>query len=74
MYTRLYLSHLNDDGTFTKPFPVPQKDPQHSLKFMFSYNIPEFTIEPVKVSARELAAFIRSNDAQPVNYEQKREE
>ena len=74
VHTRLYLSHLNSDGTFTKPFLVPQKDPEHSRKFMYSFNIPEFTVEPVKVSARVLASFVKSTDAVPVNYEQKREE
>lgn len=74
IYTRLYLSHLNEDGYFSKPFILPQKDPEFSRKFMFSFNIPEFTIEPVKVSARELASFIKSVDATPVSFEQKRGE
>ena len=74
MYTRLYLSHLNQDGTFSKPFPVPQKDPEFSRKFMYSFNIPEFSVDPIKVSARELASFINSTEAGPVSYEQKRGE
>ena len=74
VHTRLYLSHLNEDGTFTKPFLLPQKDPEFSHKFMYSFNIPEFTVEPVKVSARMLASFIKSTDAKQVNYESKREE
>ena len=74
VHTRLYLSHLNEDGTFTKPFLLPQKDPEFSRKFMYSFNIPEFTVEPVRVSARMLASFIKSTDAKQVNYESKREE
>lgn len=71
VHTRLYLSHLNNDGTFTKPFPLPQKDPEFSNKFMYSFNIPEFTVEPVKVSPRVLASFIKSTDAAHVSYEPK---
>ncbi|MCQ2068595.1 MAG: hypothetical protein MJY68_05785 [Bacteroidaceae bacterium] len=73
-YTRLYLSYLKDDGCFTKPFPIPQKDPEFSRKFMYSYNVPEFTIEPIKVSARVISSFVNSTDAAPVSFEQKRGE
>lgn len=73
-YGRLYLSHMNPDGYFTKPFPIPQKDPEHSRKFMYTYNIPEFTIQPVTVSARMIASYVNSTDASPVSFEQKREE
>lgn len=73
VHTRPYLSHLNNDGTFTKPFLLPQKDPEFSHKFLYSFNIPEFTVEPVKVSPRKLASFVKSTYASPVKFEQKRE-
>lgn len=41
-YTRLYFSHLNEDGTFTKPFMLPQKNPEFNTLLLQSYNIPEF--------------------------------
>ena len=72
VHTRLYITHLNQDGTFTKPFLLPQKDPEYTQKFMYSFNIPEFTVEPVKVSAKTLASFIKATDAKPVSFEQKR--
>lgn len=75
VHTRLYLAHFDqNNGTFSKPFLLPQKDPSHSYKFMYSFNVPEFTVEPVRVSARVLASFIRSTEASPVPYSQKREE
>lgn len=74
VHTRPYFAHLNSDGTFTKPFMLPQKDPEFMRKFMYSFNIPEFTIEPVRVSARKLASFVKSTDASPVSFEQKRGE
>ena len=74
VFTRLYLSYMSNDGHFSKPFPLPQKDPEFSRKFLYSYNIPEFTVEPVKVSAKVLASFIKANDAEPVSFEQKRGE
>lgn len=71
-YTRLYLSYLKDDGYFTKPFPIPQKDPEFSRKFLYSFNVPEFTVEPVKVSARKIASFVNSTEPGSVSYESKR--
>lgn len=41
-YTRLFISHFEDDGTFTKPFLLPQKDPKENQLRLKSYNIPEF--------------------------------
>ena len=73
-YTRLYIAHMNGDGTFSKPFALPQRDPDFNREFLYSYNIPEFTVEPVKVSAKKLASFIKSVDASPVLFEQKKGE
>ena len=74
LYTRLYLTRIGSDGTFSKPFLLPQKDPEFSSKYMYSFNIPEFTIEPVKVSARKLASFIKSRNSTPVKQLEKRGE
>ena len=74
VHTRPYFAYLNSDGTFTKPFLMPEKDPEFMHKFLYSFNIPEFTVDPVKVSARVLASFVKSTQASPVSYEQKREE
>ena len=41
-YTRLFITHCNDDGTFSKPFLLPQKDPAHNTLRLKSYNVPEF--------------------------------
>ncbi|MCQ2259206.1 MAG: hypothetical protein MJZ41_14645 [Bacteroidaceae bacterium] len=42
LYTRPYFSHVDQDGKFTKPFMLPQKDAQYYYRMMQSYNIPEF--------------------------------
>jgi len=44
LYTRLYISHCSTDGTFSKPFELPQPDAFYYTRLMKSYNIPEFTI------------------------------
>lgn len=74
MFTRLYLSHLDDNGQFSKPFSIPQENPESNRKFMYSYNIPEFMKESVKISPRKFASFIESTDPTPVKYESKKEQ
>ena len=46
-YTRLYLSHFDGEGHFSKPFLLPQEDPDHNQLRLKSYNIPEFIAGPV---------------------------
>lgn len=41
-YTRLYITHFDEDGSFTKPFMLPQKKYSHNELRLKSYNIPEF--------------------------------
>ncbi len=72
-YTRLYIAHMENDGTFSKPFALPQHDPDFNRTFLYSYNIPEFMKEPVRISPREFASFISSTQAIPVGYQQKKE-
>lgn len=41
-YTRLFLSHFDGEGHFSKPFLLPQKSPEDNVLRLKSYNIPEF--------------------------------
>ena len=49
-FTRLYLAYFDHEGKARKPFILPQRNPSHNLELFKSYNIPEFTVEPVKLS------------------------
>lgn len=54
-YTRPYFTHFDaTTGTFTKPFILPQEDPTHHDRRMFSYNIPEFATGPITRSPKEI--------------------
>ena len=48
LFTQLYLSHFDPNGKLSKPLALPQKKPVESLQKLKSYNIPEFTVEPVR--------------------------
>lgn len=56
LYTRLYLTHLGEDGTFSKPALLPQHDVHYYDRLMKSYNIPEFVQGKVQVNGLEQLA------------------
>lgn len=41
-YTRLFMAHFDPKKGFSKPFLLPQENPEHNNERMYSYNIPEF--------------------------------
>ncbi len=53
-HTRLYFAHIGENGEVAKPFMLPQRDPTKTLNSTKSFNVPEFTVEPVQISEREL--------------------
>ncbi len=54
MYTRLYLSSIDDKGHATKPFLLPQKNPWKYYHQLFdAYNTPDFTKVKVQFDAHE---------------------
>lgn len=73
IHTRIYFSHFDGNGHFSKPFALPQRDPDHSKEFLYAYNIPEFMTEPVHITPRRFASFISGTDAVPARYESKKE-
>lgn len=40
-YARLFIAHVSEDGVCGKPFLLPQRDPEHNVLRLKSYNIPE---------------------------------
>lgn len=41
LHTRPFFSYLDEEGNATKPFVLPQKDPEFYATFIKNYNIPE---------------------------------
>ncbi len=54
LHTRLFFSHVANDGKFSKPFMLPQKDPDYYDRLMQSYNIPEFINEEVDIPVSKI--------------------
>jgi len=68
LYTRPYIAHIRPDGRADKPFPMPQRDPQHYDRLMKSYNIPEFIKDRVPDLRRRLAKTARNDAGKDINF------
>ena len=66
-YSRLYIAHINDDGTSSKAFLLPQKESEYYDFFDRSFNVPEFMVEPVSITPHEFVELIKG-DAVNVKY------
>lgn len=58
-YSRLYIAHINDDGTAEKAFLLPQASAEFYDFFDRSYNVPEFMTEAVKITPHEFSDVLK---------------
>lgn len=65
LFTRPFFCYFDKDGNASKPFVLPQKDPEFYDSFLKNYNIPELITGPVEPSPLDLRELILT-DAQPV--------
>ena len=55
LYTRPYITYINEKGEASKPFLLPQKDPMAYYKrLMDSYNLPAFMTGPVEMPRHKM--------------------
>ena len=53
LYANIFITMIDDDGRFTKPFVLPQKDPKKTYEeTLYSYNAPDFTSKEVDIDYR----------------------
>ena len=72
LYTRPYISYVDEDGEAHKPFLLPQKNPKKYYDSqMFSFNIPEFVEEQIDLSGRQIADFAAKAKDAPVVFVRK---
>lgn len=53
-YARVYLAHIDESGRASKPFVTPQANPLDNRQNFRAYNVPEFIVEPIPFSKREI--------------------
>ena len=67
-FTRPFIAHIDKDGHGTKPFELPQADPDFHNQFMKSYNIPEFMRGPVTITPQEFADVLKNDNVEPAKF------
>jgi Tol biopolymer transport system component len=66
VYTLPYLAHIDEQGNPSKPFVLPQEDPDRYDYFLYSYNLPEFVNGEVTISPYALQHAARKYPAEQV--------
>lgn len=62
LYTRLYMTYVDENGKEHKPFLLPQRNPKKFYgDLMFSYNIPEFVKGKVNVDRQRIGHTMRTS-------------
>lgn len=63
LYTRLFFTHIDENGQESKPFMLPQKHPLHYYSYQNrSYNVPEFVTGPVELDRASAEKMINSSE------------
>jgi dipeptidyl aminopeptidase/acylaminoacyl peptidase len=67
LFTRPYFCHVDADGTVTKAFMLPQRNPRRFYRDRFlSFNVPDFIIGPTRFDGRQASRII--NDESRKNF------
>ncbi|MHC4394371.1 MAG: TolB family protein [Planctomycetota bacterium] len=66
VFTRSYFSYVDRTGRFYKPLLLPQKDPAFYDFYLKTYSVPEFIVEPVPITAKQLGRVVRSSRKIPI--------
>lgn len=63
LYTRIFFTHIDENGQESKPFMLPQKHPLHYYSYQNrSYNVPEFVTGPVELDRAGAEKMINSSE------------
>ncbi|MGW8315819.1 MAG: TolB family protein [Bacteroidales bacterium] len=66
-YTRPYLCYLDRNGTFQKPFLLPQRDPEAYQTTIYAYNRPELISGNIGISPRKWIRMARQHTQEQTN-------
>lgn len=71
LYSRLYLSSVDEKGRFSKPFMLPQRNPkEYYEESIYSFNTPDFTKSKVEFDAYHAGMEIISDKRVSTNVRQ----
>ncbi len=62
--SRPFIAYFDANGTFHKPFVLPQKDPLFYKEDTWNFNLPTLVDEKVNISEKELRNFVENDPIQ----------
>ena len=68
LYNHLYIAHIDEAGNASKPFLLPQRDPQMYKTLYKAYNIAHFIKEKVAMTSYDIAETVRNGTPVQVNF------
>lgn len=68
VYGRPYFAFVREDGTATKAFVLPQRNPDFYLASFKSFNIPELYDSPEPYGARDMRKFYFGTETERMDY------
>jgi hypothetical protein len=69
LYSDVFISYVDRNGNFHKPFLLPQKDPDFYTTFLYSFNVPEFTVKEINVDPYMIEKVAKSTSTIQVQQE-----
>ena len=69
LHMNLYLTYMDPNGRFHKPFLLPQEDPGFHDTFLFSFNLPEFAIRKADVSPYSIERVAKKSKGEQVQFD-----
>jgi hypothetical protein len=67
LFTRCYLSFVDENGKAHKPFVLPQYDPEFYDSFLKTFSVPELINGPVPVTGSQMTRAVRSDQVVSVD-------
>ena len=64
LYGKPYFSHVSEDGSTTRPFLLPQRDPHFYDNMLRSFNVPDLGDAPVGFDAVETGRLLKEVQAE----------
>lgn len=69
LYMNVYFAHIDEQGKAGKPFLLPQEDPDFHKSFLYSFNIPEFSIKAIDVNPYNIEKTAKQSKGTQVKFE-----
>lgn len=69
LYMNAYLAYIDENGNPKKPFLLPQEDADFHQKFLYSFNIPEFSIKRISVNPYLIEEVAKKSEGEQVKFE-----